>query len=374
VALERWPREGTPENPGAWITTTARNRAIDRLRRERTLRSKREQLERLERTVDEDVPAGDEDDTMSDDRLRLIFTCCHPALAPETRVALTLRTLGGLATPEIARAFLVAEPTMGQRLSRAKRKIREARIPYRVPADEELPERLDGVLHTLYLIFNEGYSASAGDELVRRDLCADAIRLGRTLVELMPDEPEARGLLGMMLLHDSRRDARIDGAGELVTLDDQDRSRWHRDEVTEGLALAAAALRVPQPGAFALQAAIAAEHARALTGATTDWVRIVNLYNRLYALSGNPVVRLNRAAALAMALGPEQALAEVDAIAEGGELDRYRVLYSTRAELLRRAGRAGEAADEYRHALELTENEAERRHWRARLAEVEARA
>jgi RNA polymerase sigma-70 factor (ECF subfamily) len=372
TALERWPHDGTPDKPAAWITTTARNRAIDRLRRSARLREKHAELEALTAASTGDEPESVS--AMNDDRLRLFFTCCHPALAPEARVALTLRTLGGLRTPEIARAFLVSEQAMGQRLSRAKRKIREARIPYRVPEDEELPDRLGAVLKAIYLIFNEGYSASAGDALIRRELSAEAIRLGRTLVQLMPDETEARGLQGLMLLHDSRRDARVDDAGNLVVLSEQDRSLWHRDEIREGLALAADALRVPQPGPFALEAGIAAEHARALTGATTDWVRIVNLYNRLYALSPDPVVRLNRAAALAMALGPEAGLGEIERIVAGGELERYRVLHSTRAELLRRLGRDPEAAGAYARALELTENEVERRHWQARLAEVSPQA
>src|SRR4051794_4965217 len=339
VALERWPAEGIPRNPGAWITTTARNRAIDRLRRARVLQAKLAELEALT-TEEGEVP---------DDRLRLMFTCCHPALAAEARVALTLRTLGGLSVPEVARAFLVAEPAMAKRLVRAKRKIADAGIAYRVPEDEELPHRLPSVLAAVYLIFNEGYAATAGDALVRRELCDEAIRLGRLLVELMPGRGEPRGLLALMLLHHARRDARVDAEGRLVLLEDQDRALWHAEEIEEGRALAAAAA----PDRYGLQAAIAVEH---VAGAT-DWTRVAELYARLAALDPSPVIELNRAVAVAMAEGPKRGLAIIDAIAG---LDGYHLLHSARADLLRRLGRAGEARAAYDRALELVANPVER--------------
>jgi len=377
-ALETWPQRGVPDNPGAWITTTARNRAIDRLRRRKRLVEKTETLGR-EAAIETELEAmdpGPSEDAMpiTDDRLRLIFTCCHPALAMDARVALTLRTLGGLTTPEIARAFLVPEPTLAQRLVRAKRKIRDAGIPYRVPPTELLPERLDGVLRVLYLVFNEGYAASSGDSLIRRELCAEAIRLARTVVSLLPDEPEARGLLALMLLTDARRDARVGPDGGLVLLDDQDRSRWDATRIAEGQALVQDALAEGRPGAYQVQAAIAALHDEAASPADTDWPQIASLYATLQRMSPSPVVELNLAAAVALADGPAIGLAMMDGIAASGDLEDYPYLHSARADLLRRLERWSEAAAAYRRALALTTNAPERHFLEGRLAEVGQRA
>ena len=360
TALERWRRDGVPRSPGAWLTTTARNRATDRIRREATGNAKLRQVALLARDGDEPVVP----DEVQDDRLRLIFTCCHPALPFEGRVALTLRTLTGLTTSEIARAFLVREPTMYQRLTRAKKKIREAAIPYRVPPAHLLPERLSAVLAVLYLLFNEGYAATAGADLVRQNLSAEAIRLGRLLVELLPD-PEARGLLALMLLHDARRATRVGADGELVTLDRQDRTRWDRVTVAEGLQLLSSA-----PGPYQLQAAIAACHAVAPSVETTDWPRIVELYDDLLVHAPSPVVRLNRAVAVAMADGPAAGLVLVDGLAASGELAGYHLLPATRADLLRRMGDAERAADAYREAFALAATDTERAFLKARLEEL----
>jgi RNA polymerase sigma-70 factor (ECF subfamily) len=378
TALETWPTRGVPDNPGAWITTTARNRAIDRLRRKRVLAEKAELLGR-QALIEEELAAIDPDaaldgaDAMNpivDDRLRLIFTCCHPALAMDARVALTLRTLGGLSTPEIARAFLVPEATLAQRLVRAKRKIRDAGIPYRVPDDHALPERLDGVLRVLYLVFNEGYGASTGDRLVRRELSTEAIRLVRVLASLMPDEPEALGLLALMLLHDARRETRTGPTGALVLLEDQDRGRWDRTRIEEGQTLLDRAMRMRRVGPYQLQAAIAALHDEAASADVTDWAQIAALYRILGDMQPSPVVELNRAVAIAMADGPETGLAIVDRIAADGQLDDYPYLHSTRADLLRRLGRRSDAAVAYRRALELTANEPERAFLEGRITEL----
>jgi RNA polymerase sigma-70 factor, ECF subfamily len=373
VALERWPAQGVPDDPGAWIIRVGRNKAIDRLRRERTLTEKRKLLE----ADAERAPQVSEIEVeeLPDDRLRLIFTAAHPAIAPEARVALTLRTLGGLTTAEIARAFLVRESAMAQRLARAKRKIRDAHIPYEVPEPDQFPARLPSVLATIYLIFNEGYAASEADELVRRELCREAIRLGRLLVKMMPEEDEAAGLLGLMLLHDSRRAARVDAAGEMVLLADQDRSRWDQEQIAEGVALTQRALgpgrpsSARPPGPYTLQATIAVEHATARRPEDTRWARIRHIYDWLLAVQPSPVVELNRGVAIAMAEGPEAGLAAIDRI-EG--LDDYVHLHAARADLLRRLERNDEAIAAYRRALDAAPNPVERSFLERRLEELQS--
>jgi RNA polymerase sigma-70 factor (ECF subfamily) len=359
VAYRRWPIAGVPDNPAAWLMTCARRRMIDHIRRAQMLNAKLPllQFEEIVATLEDTIIDTEE---IPDERLRLIFTCCHPALNQEAQIALTLRTLGGLSTTEIAHALLIAEPTVGQRISRAKRKIREASIPFETPAAADLPDRLDTVLQVLYLIFNEGYVASEGKLLFRVDLATEAIRLGGVLVRLMPDEPEAIGLHSLMLLNDARRDARIDANDELVTLDEQDRTRWNRRSIAEGARLVDRALRMRRPGLFQLQAAISALHCQAETPGDTDWPQIVALYDVMMTIAPTPIVALNRAAAVSMAEGPEEGLVAIAQIDQLEQLEEYHLLHASRADMLRRAGRLIEARAAYERAIALTNNSTER--------------
>jgi len=369
-AVASWERDGTPRNPGAWLTTVAHRKLLDAVRREKTKSDKQPELEYEAQRLSPDPALDEESVEYPDDRLRLIFTCCHPSLSQETQVALTLRTLGGLTTVEIAHAFLLPEPTLAQRLVRAKSKIRIAQIPYQVPALEVLPERLVSVQAVVYLIFNEGYSPATGDSLVRKDLCAEAIRLGRLLCALMPNEPENVGLLALMLLQDSRRDARINEQGQLVTLEAQDRSLWDRNEIDEGLRLVETALRMGRIGSYQLQAAIAAVHAEAETSGETDWPQIAALYGELRRINRSPIVALNQAVAVAMSEGLEKGLSLIDEAGAHGQLDHYYLFHAARADLLRRLNRLDEARAAYSCALALTTNEVNRRFIQRRLDEM----
>jgi len=370
VALQKWPAEGIPANPRSWLISTARHKAIDRLRREQRFERKAEQIAKASEVAAE--PESElEEEMVSDDRLRLIFTCCHPSLPLEARVALTLRTVCGITTEEISRAFLIPVATMAQRLVRAKGKIREAGIPYRVPSKEELRDRLDGVLLVVYLIFNEGYLASSGDALIRQELCAEAIRLARVLCGLMPGQAEALALLGLMLLHDSRRDARVSGQGELILLEEQDRSLWHAEQIREGTQIVESALHHGAAGMYAVQASIAALHANAKAASETDWAQIAALYDVLFRLHASPVIEVNRAVAVAMAHSIEEGLALLDEIEKREELEEFHLLPAARADLLRRLGRMEEATEAYRRALGLATNDIERRFLMRRLGEIE---
>jgi RNA polymerase sigma factor (sigma-70 family) len=371
-ALDRWPATGTPDRPGAWLLTTARRRAIDRLRRARRAGAKAEALAyEAALGAGDEIPEVSDPETITDDRLRLIFTCCHPGLPADSRVALTLRLVGGLSTTEIARAFLVPEPTIAQRLVRAKRTIRDRALPYEVPEGTELAERLPAVLAVVYLIFNEGYAAHSGDALVRHDLCQEAVRLGHMLAELMPREPEVLGLLALMELQTSRAATRADADGNLVLIADQDRSRWEQGRIARGLALLDRAGPLSHAGPYQLQAAIAACHARAASWEATDWEAIVTHYRALAEIAPSPVVELNRAVAIGLARGPAAGLAALDGV-DAASLSSYHLLPAARADFLRRLGRAAEAAAEYRRALELTDNAREQRFYAARLAALDA--
>jgi RNA polymerase sigma-70 factor (ECF subfamily) len=383
TALEQWPRQGMPENPRAWLVSTGRHKAVDLLRRGARFENRRDELQRLA-AIEQQLVLDPEDAVLireilsdpiqRDDRLRLIFTCCHPALMIEAQVALTLRTLCGLATDEIARAFLVPAPTMAQRLVRAKAKIRDARIPYRVPPNEELTERLAAVMLVVYLVFNEGYNAASGDVLIRRELCAEAIRLGRLLCELLPREAEARGLLALMLLHDSRREARSSEDEEIVLLEEQNRSLWNQEQIREGLALAEAALRNAPPGPYSVQAAVAAVHARAKYADETDWTQIAALYDVLLRLQASPVIELNRVVAVAMVRGAAEGIRLLNELELKGDLRGYYLLPAARGDFSRRLRQWGSASEAYRQALSLASNSAERRFLAKRLAEAESKA
>jgi RNA polymerase sigma-70 factor (ECF subfamily) len=384
AALEQWPSSGAPANPRAWLVSTGRHKAVDLLRRRARFENKREELQRLA-AIEEQLALDPEDTILSgeaetlnepmqrDDRLRLIFTCCHPALMIEAQVALTLRTLCGVATEEIAKAFLVPAPTMAQRLVRAKAKIRDAHIPYRVPPNEELPDRLAAVALVVYLVFNEGYNAASGDLLIRRELCAEAIRLGRLLCELLPREAEMRGLLALMLLHDSRRDARMSADGEITLLEEQNRDLWNQDQIREGLALTEAALRSAPPGRYSVQAAISAVHARAQTADETDWAQIIALYDVLLRLQPSPVIELNRTVAVAMVRGASEGIQLLNELELKGGLRGYYLLPAARGDFSRRLNQWAAAADAYRQALSLASNDAERRFLAKRLAEAESK-
>ena len=372
-AIANWPAKGVPDNPGAWITAVAHRKLIDQGRRERIRREKQDAIQYETPTIQQpeaDALFGGATMTYPDDRLRLIFTCCHPALNREAQVALTLRTLGGLTTPEIARAFLLPEPTLAQRLVRAKRKIQQANIPYEVPPRSQLEERLAPVQGVIYLVFNEGYSATAGDSLIRRELCAEAIRLGKTLCELLPNEPENLGLLALMLLHDSRRDARIDQQAQLVTLEDQDRALWDQERIQEGLALVNRALPMRRIGSYQLQAAIVALHAEAHSPDQTDWAQIAALYQELLRISPSPVVALNHAVAVAMSRDLEEGLEQIDRVGAAGGLEQYHLFHAARADILRRLGRREAAVGAYQEALRLATNNVEQSYLRRRLGQL----